>query len=69
LEFKLRAYLAIYHIHPFSGTKITDEDRIVEITSSRLENFNEFLGLQGSEFIEDEEFSPYFTIPYLLTSE
>lgn len=49
--------------------QITDEDRIVEVTSRRLEHFNEFLGEKGAHFVEDEEFSSYFSIPYLLTSE
>ena len=41
----------------------------MELTAKRLENFNQFLGEKGSQFIEDEEFTAYFSIPYLLTSD
>ena len=45
-----------------------DEDRIVELTSKRLEWFNEYLGKNGDHFVEDEEYTQYFSVPYLLTS-
>lgn len=41
---------------------------MVQLTSKRLAAFNEYLGNQGSQYVDDPDLSPLFSLPYILTT-
>jgi hypothetical protein len=66
-EFKLQAYMALYHLNPHSGSKVTDEDEILRDTTARLEDFKKYLNQHASEFMQEDRFAQYFNIPFVLS--
>jgi hypothetical protein len=76
VEFKVRAFLTIFHLNPHSGSKVsyysfkvTDEDVILVETLRRIEDFKGYLNTHATEFMDNEAFSNYFNIPFILNIE
>jgi hypothetical protein len=44
-----------------------DEDKILDESTRRLKHFKEYLNSVGYEFVNDENFTGYFNIPYILS--
>ena len=67
LELKINAYMALYHIHPEIQSPLKDEELVLDITATRLEEFRAYLETDGAEFANQENFVHYFSIPYILS--
>lgn len=66
-EMRLHVYMSIYHIHPQIASPIEDEDTILDITTSRLSSFKQYIEKNSEHFSSDDRFIPYLSIPYILT--
>lgn len=67
MELKFRAYLALYHLNPHSGSTLTDEDEVLLETTRRVDEYRTYLNQHGQDFIEDSDYAQYFNIPYVLS--
>lgn len=67
VELKFRAYLALYHLNPHSGSTLTDEDEVLLETTRRVDDYRTYLNQHGQDFIEDSDYAQYFNIPYVLS--
>lgn len=67
LELKFRAYLALYHLNPHSGSTLTDEDEVLLETTRRVDEYRTYLNQHGQQFIEDSQYAQYFNIPYVMS--
>lgn len=68
--------MTIYHLNPHSGskvsdriTKLTDEDFILNDTMRRIEDFKQYLASNVSEFMDNPDYTNYFNIPFILSTE
>lgn len=66
--------MAIYHLNPHSGSKVrcilikmTDEDVILTESTRRLDEFRAYLNSHVAEFMDKEDYSSYFNIPFILS--